>query len=337
MKKIFKRVLPFTLAVMMVLTVVACGTGGGGNGGTQNDPPANSPTNNDPVTTPNGGGDSGGTSGDNGNGGDTNPPSASIPNNGTPPNVPVPFEAHEGDKGYFYVDTDDWAVFMHDIVFDVRNPAYSYAPAVQYIVFSFDDTDFTVYGKKWVFESEANAESFAKEDSSYIAIGNVVYVDYGSSRFMTEAFGKLTHVELNFKNVVWAHGGNAHLSKPTGFEELLADNTMKGRTGSMTLREAFAYAGYNTLPDTSDFNYDSVTDFNLRFRRDESFKGFDADLIILDGDTEILNSTFFFFDDSSKETTYRVRDYLPGWDRLSHMEGVLATRRGGQLAYMGIE
>ncbi|MCL2628693.1 MAG: InlB B-repeat-containing protein [Oscillospiraceae bacterium] len=66
-----KKLLTLTLALLMVLTLVACGTGGG----TQNDPPANNdpvttPTQNDPVATPNGGDNQGGndpgTSGDNG-------------------------------------------------------------------------------------------------------------------------------------------------------------------------------------------------------------------------------------------------------------------------------
>ena len=334
-----KKLLTITLVVLVALTLVACGGGGGDSGVPGNDPPVNNP----PAKTPdNSGSNDPGSSGDTGtsdegNSGNTGT-DISIPNNGTPPNVPVPFESHSGDVGYFYVDTDDYLVFMYDIEFDMRNPAYAFAPAVMYTVISFDDRDFTEFGRKWVFESEANAASFANEDPSYVAIGNVVYIDYSTAmKPMFEAFGKETHVRIFYTNAVWAHGGNAHLSKPAGFEELLADNTMKGKTGYMTVREAFSYAGYNTLPDTSDFDYDSVTNFTLRFNRDNSFAGFDADLVILDGDTEILYPTFFFFDDTSKETNYRLRDWLPGWDRVSHMDGVLATRRGGSLAYMGLE
>ncbi|MCL2628987.1 MAG: hypothetical protein FWD44_09895 [Oscillospiraceae bacterium] len=218
-----KKLLTLTLAVLMVLTVVACGTGGGG-GGTQNDPPANNdpvttPTQNDPATTPNGGDNQGGgdpgANGDNQNNSDPNPggsTSDDIPNNGTPVQAPAQFEVHKGDKGYFYEKSDDFMIYkLNSVPRTTHGPDYdSYGEAVLYRLVCFDaDGNEGTHGtqSKWVFETEEHARDFAGYVEFTDVVDNIVYrsVINGGTKEIT-----ISNAQL----MIDEHGGEMYLSKP---------------------------------------------------------------------------------------------------------------------------
>ena len=184
-----KKLRTLILALILALTLAACGGGsapdpGGnqaqGNGG--NDPGGN-------QAPDNGGNDPGGNQTPV-NGG--NDPGAGgnivIPDNGTPPYVEPPLESHRGDKGYFYVTTDDYVVWTDsgDNKQLMGGIEYGDNNGITYFVASFNENGDRISGMtKYVFSSEADAAAYVdtlQMKDSYIQIGNVVYpymLDWG--------------------------------------------------------------------------------------------------------------------------------------------------------------
>jgi len=197
----------------MVLTLIACG---GSNPPPASDTPiATPPQNNTPSPTPdisgsngNGGSTNNGNSGDNGNGGGTDngngdDPAPIIPDNGTPPNVSAPLENHAGDKGYFYVTTDDY------IVWEVRErDTDNY---MTYRMYVFDEDGKVIHrNQKHVFLNETDAKTFAEGGFGVIQIDNVVYRDGGL--MMPEWRGGQTkEIQLD---IIPQETDNYYISKP---------------------------------------------------------------------------------------------------------------------------
>ncbi len=315
-----KKIILLTLALAMLLTLAACG---GGSTDTPSGGFADIPTSSQPDKNLDDSGSS---------------PQVvvNIPDNGTPPDAPAPFETHPGDKGYFYVDTDDYGVFMYDTAMNPGNKAGAFGPCVEYTVFSFDERDYTSVFKKWVFDNEADAKTYSDSESSLLAIENVVYVIPTPDALPGyEGQGKEYHVNKQHKYTVWAYGGSTYLSKTDGFSELLADDAMKGKTGSMTLREAFADAGFNNLPDIPELNYDA-TSFILTFNRDNITKSNDANILIFEGETCVVGGDIFFYDNTERETQYRIWESIPEHTKSDYLEYLPSqTRSYGNLAYVG--
>lgn len=336
-----RRITVILLTIMLMFSIAACGndgnpSGGSGNGGDRssqqqdNRTPGSNGGNTDNSTPDNSSGSN--SSGSDPSGGNT---AATIPDNGTPPSVPAPFETHAGDKGYFFVDTDDYAVFMYDVANNPREKAYGYGACTYYLVVSFDDTDYTTRFEKWVFENSDDARDFSSEDNNRIAIDNVVYINYDPS-IPANAFmgvGKEYHININYKPAVWAYGGHAYLSNPAGFEELLADNGLKGKNGFMTLREAFTDAGFTSLPEVDGLDYDAVTDFFLTVEREMMFEAEDIKVFIFEGQKQTQGYRFYFYDDTSKETA--AVEYGPfDYTRDSQLENRISDRVNGVVVYI---
>lgn len=106
------------------------------------------------------------------NGDGNTAPSVSIPDNGTPPNVSAPLESHAGDKGYFYIDTDDYIVYAFDSTWELADK--------EYWLVSFDnDGRITKQSTKYVCANEADAKTFIDNRglTHAIQIDNVVYIE----------------------------------------------------------------------------------------------------------------------------------------------------------------
>ena len=156
------KIFALALLLIMIFTLAACGGDNNSSSGTM------------------GGGDtppSSETQGNGGKGGDI-----IIPDNGTPPNPPAPFETHSGDKGYFYVTTDDYAVWRY---------LYS-GHGWAYCVVSFGEDGTVVnYHWKFVFDNIERAENVVQEsDGVYINTDNAIYVnpDYSSEGIIPDAW-----------------------------------------------------------------------------------------------------------------------------------------------------
>ncbi|MCL2627355.1 MAG: hypothetical protein FWD44_01485 [Oscillospiraceae bacterium] len=182
-----KKLIALTLALMLALTLAACGGNGGTTPPASDTPTATPPQNDTSSPTPDNSGDSG-TDGSTDNG-DSGEPAPIIPDNGTPPNVPPPLESHAGDKGYFYVTTDDYIVWVEFI--DPDDPRFSgfggkvYA---RYHVASFDESGkptSTFY--KLLFTNEADAVTHYNNTTSghnRALIDNIIYIDMTGADFI---------------------------------------------------------------------------------------------------------------------------------------------------------
>jgi hypothetical protein len=91
---------------------------------------------------------------------------ANIPDNGTPPNVPAPFETHRGDKGWFYVVSDDYIVGFLDGMGTYED---------SYMVLSFVDGICVKALRKFVYADNNAAVIRTGPGSLAIAVDNVLY------------------------------------------------------------------------------------------------------------------------------------------------------------------
>ncbi|MCL2052587.1 MAG: hypothetical protein FWG91_12795 [Lachnospiraceae bacterium] len=179
------KIFALAIALIMVFALAACSDSGNNNSGgsTNTPPPSETPSAPDTSTpSPNqtqGSGDNDPGTGDptNGNGGDV-----IIPDNGTPPYVEPPLESHAGDKGYFYVTTDDYAVWINRLIAD---------DGWVYMVASFGgDGSVVNYHWKLVTDTVEAAESRTQGHDGYIRIDNVLYpnpdrtVDFNEASYL---------------------------------------------------------------------------------------------------------------------------------------------------------
>ncbi|MCL2003613.1 MAG: hypothetical protein FWG72_06385 [Oscillospiraceae bacterium] len=188
------KIFALAIALIMVFALAACSDSNNNTsgGGTSNPSPSQDPApepsapSQDPDPG-NGGNDPGTGDPTNGNGGDV-----IIPDNGTPPNVEPPLESHAGDKGYFYVLSDDYVVWTEsgDNKQLMGGIEYGDNNGITYYVASFNENGGTIYGSgmtKYVFSSEADAAAFfeASGRDRLIQIGNVVYLngDWGDGNW----------------------------------------------------------------------------------------------------------------------------------------------------------
>jgi len=177
MKKIIAMTLAIAFMLTLPLTLAAC------DGGAQptsdpkpirDDTPAPTPTLTDNSGSSgddgnNGDGDNGGD--DSGNSGDSGGDNGEIviPDNGTPPDLPSQFQTHPGDKGYFYVTTDDYAFWI-----DHTNQV----GCERYWIMSFGADGMAVsYHWKDVYSSVDEAERRVNkgEKGQFIQTDNAVY------------------------------------------------------------------------------------------------------------------------------------------------------------------
>jgi predicted small lipoprotein YifL len=144
-------------------------------------------------------------------GGDATP-SVVIPDNGTPPTVTPPMENHEGDKGYFYVTTDNYVVAMRtgsrevDVV-DKSGYAVRIGVGVDiYLVFSFEDGVCVNVCVKQVYENAEYATGGAStDDPAFLTIiENVAYFSGENTEY--EYIGMDKENVLNILNSAgWEH------------------------------------------------------------------------------------------------------------------------------------
>jgi len=163
------KIFALAIALIMVFALAACSDSGNNNSGgsTNTPPPSETPSVSDTSTpTPDPTPDNNDPG--NGNGGDN------IPDNGTPPNVEPPLESHRGDKGYFYVTTDDYIVCISPYYSNALDHSHSGNPAV-YQVISFLEDGSAVNGQiKYVYETTADAEK-NRWNGAFIQIDNALY------------------------------------------------------------------------------------------------------------------------------------------------------------------
>ncbi|MCL2627658.1 MAG: hypothetical protein FWD44_03025, partial [Oscillospiraceae bacterium] len=134
----------------------------------RDDTPTPTPTPTDNIGSS---GDGGNGGGDSGNGGDSGGDNGEIviPDNGTPPDLPSQFQSHPGDKGYFYVTTDDYAFWIdhtNQVGFE------------RYWIMSFGADGMAVsYYWKDVYSSVGEAEQRVNkgEKGQFIQTDNAVY------------------------------------------------------------------------------------------------------------------------------------------------------------------
>ena len=108
-----------------------------------------------------------------------------VPNNGTPLPINLPFEWHAGDKGYFYVRSEDFFVYMSNLdeveLYDTKK----YGRADFYCAFFFYWEPFggEETFEKRVFENSDYAKQYARDkkqenpDLNMVVVENVVYYD----------------------------------------------------------------------------------------------------------------------------------------------------------------
>ena len=114
--------------------------------------------------------------------------SSEVPNNGPTPTVSAPFEVHPGDKGYFYVRSPDYLLYMCDLeeIRDLggKNYVSEYGRATYYCMnfYYWEPYGGEEYVEKRVFENNTYAEQYAaarkqeNADLNLIVVENVVYL-----------------------------------------------------------------------------------------------------------------------------------------------------------------
>ena len=108
-----------------------------------------------------------------------------VPDNGKPIPLNAPLERHAGDKGYFYVRSDDFFVYMSNLDEVELYDAKKYGRADFYCAFFFYWEPFggEESFEKRVFENSDYAEQYARDkkqenpDLNFVVVENVVYYD----------------------------------------------------------------------------------------------------------------------------------------------------------------
>lgn len=277
-----KKLLLLVLSMILLFSLVACGEQDGDTNSSA-EPPVAPPGDFQQTPDP------------------TNSPS-DIPNKGTPADLPTSFERHDGDKGYFYPDGDDYLALMYDSLYDInRSEIQNYSDVTTYQLLSFKDGQIDTVKTKWVFSSETDAQDFVEGIGGYEAVGNVVYDLSTMNAFMDT--DKRSVTKTMYDRYVIGADGQAHLSKPDGFEDVIrtADSS-GGVIRGMTLGEAYADAGMD-VPDDADFLDFDTLEYLLTIRSKDGEKQV-SEVFIYDGNMMILTALLTYYDDPADASAY---------------------------------
>lgn len=277
-----KKLLSLTLTILLLFSLAACG-------GQDSD---TNPSAEPPVTPPGGSQQTP----------DPANPSSDIPNNGTPADLPAPFESHEGDKGYFYPDGDDYLAVMYDALYDTsRSELQNYNGVTTYELLSFQDGQIDTMKTKWAFSSETDAQDFVEGIGGFEAVGNVVYELSTMRAFMDT--DKRSVTQWAYDRFVTGAGGQAYMSKPEGFEDVVQSvGSGGGIVRGMTLGEAYTDAGM-TVPDDADFLDFDTLDYMLTIRPKDGEKQI-SEVFLYNGNAMILTAMLTYYDDPADASAY---------------------------------